>query len=301
MNNFKGKLSLKEFTRLLKSPLFDVSMSKNSSVANDMDQPLCDYYICTSHNTTVEDEQLFSKTTIEDYASALERGCRCLELILWDGPHGKPVIHHGRSFITDVEVHHVLRHGILPNAFKYSPYPLILSLEQHLSLEQQDFLADCLKRIFGEMLYDGDVATLTQLPSPNQLRGKIIVMADVKQTRSRKLQSIINICQSTWFENSKQKDEFYQVSSLSEIKARHQVETAGNDLIRHAARRLMRVYPAGIRVQSSNFDPVTYWNCGLQMVAINFQSGDCHLRTYLGRFRSSGGYVLKPKSGNIIQ
>ena len=262
-----------------------------------MDQPLCDYYICTSHNTVMEEGKLFSRTTIEDYTSALEKGCRCMELVLWDGPNGEPVIHHGRTFTVDIEIHHVLRYGILPNAFKCSPYPLILSVEQHLSLEQQDVLADCLKSVFGEMLYISDVDTLTQLPSPDQLRGKVIVMTDTTQRLSRKFRSVINICQSIWFENSSRKDEFYHVSSLSEIKAKHQIETTGNDMIKHADQRLMRVYPAGIRVQSANYDPVTYWNSGFQMVALNFQSTDDHLIINWGRFRSTGGYVLKPKSG----
>jgi len=262
-----------------------------------MDQPLCDYYICTSHNTHVEEDGLYNRITIEDYALALEKGCRCLELVVWDGPNGKPVIRHGHSFSVDIEIHHVLRYGIYPNAFKYSPYPLILFIEQYLSPEQQNFLADILKNIFGEMLYIEDIGTLTQLPSPNQLRGKVIIMTDVTQTLTQNFHSVINICQSIWFDNLNQKDEFYHVSSLSEIKAKHQVETAGCDLIRHTNQRLMRVYPAGIQVQSSNFDPVTYWNYGIQMVALNFQSGDAHLTTNLGRFSSTGGYILKPKAG----
>lgn len=33
----------------------------------------------------------------------------------------------------------------------------------------------------------------------------------------------------------------------------------------------MRTYPKGSRVDSSNYNPQTMWNAGIQMVAINFQ------------------------------
>jgi len=72
------------------------------------------------------------KSTIEGYVSALEKGCRCIELDLWDGPDGEPVIYHGHTFTTEILARDVLRYGILPYAFKFSPYPLILSVESHL-------------------------------------------------------------------------------------------------------------------------------------------------------------------------
>lgn len=36
---------------------------------------------------------------------------------------------------------------------------------------------------------------------------------------------------------------------------------------------LSRVYPCGVRVDSSNFDPCPSWKLGCQMVALNFQTG----------------------------
>ena len=34
----------------------------------------------------------------------------------------------------------------------------------------------------------------------------------------------------------------------------------------------MRVYPAGMRIDSSNFNPVVFWMFGIQMVALNYQT-----------------------------
>ena len=41
---------------------------------------------------------------------------------------------------------------------------------------------------------------------------------------------------------------------------------------------MSRVYPGGLRVSSSNFDPFPFWEAGMQMVALNFQSNEMQLR-----------------------
>lgn len=58
-----------------------------------------------------------------------------------------------------------------------------------------------------------------------------------------------------------------------------------------------RIYPAGRRIESSNYDPVRMWNAGVQMVALNYQTGDRSMQLNQGRFLQNGscGYVLKPE------
>ena len=38
----------------------------------------------------------------------------------------------------------------------------------------------------------------------------------------------------------------------------------------------MRTYPKGTRFDSSNYDPTLLWGCGVQMVALNFQTPGLH-------------------------
>ena len=69
-------------------------------------------------------------------------------------------------------------------------------------------------------------------------------------------------------------------------------------LEKHNVRYLMRVYPSGFRVNSSNFDPIGFWRRGVQMVALNWQTYDLGLQINEAMFASEedrGGYVLKPK------
>jgi hypothetical protein len=64
------------------------------------------------------------------------------------------------------------------------------------------------------------------------------------------------------------------------------------------ARHMTRTYPAGTRVDSSNYNPILAWSLGCQMVALNFQTNDTPLLLNDGLFRQNGycGYVLKPPS-----
>jgi hypothetical protein len=61
---------------------------------------------------------------------------------------------------------------------------------------------------------------------------------------------------------------------------------------------MTRTYPAGTRVDSSNYNPTVAWSVGCQLVALNFQTSDAPLILNDGRFRQNlgCGYVLKPPS-----
>jgi hypothetical protein len=69
--------------------------------------------------------------------------------------------------------------------------------------------------------------------------------------------------------------------------------------IAHVANNyLLRMYPNGDRLASSNYDPVPGLLCGVQMVALNYQTNDRYMRLYRDFFRTNGncGYILKPAS-----
>ena len=60
--------------------------------------------------------------------------------------------------------------------------------------------------------------------------------------------------------------------------------------------RLIRMYPGGLRQDSSNANPVHAWNYGIQMAALNYQNEDDMMPLCYGKFLDNGGcgYVLKP-------
>lgn len=68
-------------------------------------------------------------------------------------------------------------------------------------------------------------------------------------------------------------------------------------ITRHNMRYMMRVYPNGWRVASTNFDPLKYWRRGVHMVALNWQTYDLGMQMSDAMFAGGtdqSGYVLKP-------
>ncbi|KAJ2660122.1 1-phosphatidylinositol 4,5-bisphosphate phosphodiesterase delta-1 [Coemansia sp. RSA 1199] len=142
----------------------------------DLDMPLNQYYISTSHNTYLTGDQLVGSSTVEQYIHALLRGCRCLELDCWDGRFGEPVVCHGHTFTTRILFEDVIV-AISRYAFAVSPLPVILSFETHCSLPQQARMASILKKHLGGMLVRApmDDSYEYELPSPNRLKYRIII------------------------------------------------------------------------------------------------------------------------------
>ncbi|KAE8039275.1 hypothetical protein FH972_011703 [Carpinus fangiana] len=85
--------------------------------------------------------------------------------------------------------------------------------------------------------------------------------------------------------------------SLSEQELENATKTHGPDIIRFTQKNLLRVYPKGTRLDSSNYDPMLGWMHGAQMVALNMQGYGKFLWIMQGMFRANGGcgYVKKPK------
>ncbi|OBS75907.1 hypothetical protein A6R68_17640, partial [Neotoma lepida] len=129
------------FTNFMRSPACDVFNPLHHEVYQDMDQPLCNYYIASSHNTYLTGDQLLSQSKVDMYARVLQEGCRCVEVIL--------------------------------------------SIENHCSIQQQRKIAQYLKGVFQDKLDLSSVDTgeCRQLPSPQSLKGKILVKnLDVKES-----------------------------------------------------------------------------------------------------------------------
>ncbi|PWN94007.1 hypothetical protein FA10DRAFT_264603 [Acaromyces ingoldii] len=158
-------------------PLSGVSGA--DKLTQDMTKPLSEYFISSSHNTYLVGGQWKGDSTVEGYIRALQQGARSVELDCWDGANNEPQITHGRTLTSKVPFRDVIV-AIGRYAFVASPYPLILSLEVHNDLAQQDVIAQILKTTLGDKLLTAKLANrdgMSDLPSPEELKGKILVKA----------------------------------------------------------------------------------------------------------------------------
>ncbi|MEQ2241932.1 1-phosphatidylinositol 4,5-bisphosphate phosphodiesterase delta-4 [Ilyodon furcidens] len=87
-------------------------------IFQDMTQPLCHYFISSSHNTYLMEDQLRGQSSMEGYIRALNRGCRCVEVDCWDGANGEPIVYHGHTFTSKILFKDVVN-ALGKYAFKY--------------------------------------------------------------------------------------------------------------------------------------------------------------------------------------
>jgi phosphatidylinositol phospholipase C gamma-1 len=93
----------------------------------------------------------------------------------------------------------------------------------------------------------------------------------------------------------------YQLmSSFGEKQAMHLASSKAGQaakFVQYNIRNFARVYPKGSRVNSSNYDPQVLWNCGAQVVALNYQTPDRPMWVNMGKFKvnAKSGYLLRPE------
>ena len=404
-------IGLRAFDAYLNSPTNEAMDPAKLTCYQDMSRPLSHYWCASSHNTYLDGGQLTSNSSVQRYISDLQGGCRCVELDCWDGPDNDPIIYHGHTLTSKIRFEDAIK-GIAANAFRTSEFPVILSLENHCSVVQQNVMQSMMKKHFGEMLCRPELTADGELPPLNSLCRKIVLKGKVSkatalasgveqgeasdsededdEAQKRMIQSsmkhikmerkLVEVAEedeevapgqmifdeaaerpplqrtsttplstegkvvatpeerlpqrsslSLWssgekkkkdtkekkakvdaelsavtflagvkfksFEESKATAAANEMSSFSENKTEKLMEKGlSAQWVDYNSRQMSRIYPAGLRVDSSNYDPVPSWCMGSQIVALNYQTDGIPMQLNDGKFEENGkcGYLLKP-------
>ncbi|KAF9161731.1 Phospholipase C [Actinomortierella ambigua] len=326
------KFTVDSLTSFLLSSDNSIIAPKHQVVHQDMTQSISNYFISSSHNTYLLGHQLTGQSSIEGYIRALQNGCRCVELDCWDGADGQPVIYHGRTLTSKILFRDVIE-AISTYAFVNSPYPLILSLEIHCDLEQQEIMARTMTQKLGSWLVVAPLGNNSEsLPSPEEMMFKILIKSKVQSETEHQVESeseseseresegeesvkvpkakkakiriakalsdITIYCQSRhWKGWSHEHCMPNKIISFSERVSLRHVKQSLQDYTNFNKTHLTRVYPAGFRINSTNYDPHQHWSAGCQVVALNYQNYDRGMQMNSAMFSLNGhcGYVLKPQ------
>uniref|UniRef100_A0AAZ3RB45 Phosphoinositide phospholipase C n=1 Tax=Oncorhynchus tshawytscha TaxID=74940 RepID=A0AAZ3RB45_ONCTS len=178
----QGLITLEGFSRYLVSDENGVIPPEKLDQSEDMTFPLSHYFINSSHNTYLTAGQLAGSSSVEMYRQVMLAGCRCVELDCWKGrtTEEEPVITHGFTMTSEICFKEVIE-AIAECAFKTSPFPVILSFENHVdSPKQQAKMAEYCRSIFGDALLIDPLEKYplesgVPLPSPQELMGKILI------------------------------------------------------------------------------------------------------------------------------
>ncbi|KAG5466596.1 hypothetical protein LSCM1_00761 [Leishmania martiniquensis] len=326
-NQKSDRMTLNAFTAFLLHPHHNsVVDARQLQLTDSMDHPLPHYFISSSHNTYLTGNQLNSESSCGMYRDVLLAGCRCVEIDCWDGPGGVPVVYHGRTMTTKIAFEDVIR-TINDYAFRnpsenpetaWNPleFPVIVSLEVHTGTEQTNRMADILRSVLKERLFFSRLDSSSYTPA--KLKGKILVkwkmnsagVEDVKDKTGSGIRadrraplptaldlsacvSIGTVRSTSWGAD----EQPFNVQSYVEGEVSRLEACSSADFTLQNTRMLSRVYPAGTRIDSSNYDPMPMWRLGCQLVALNWQTRDQNFRVNEGFFTHQNGgcgYVLKP-------
>ncbi|KAL3194909.1 hypothetical protein MRX96_045821 [Rhipicephalus microplus] len=300
----QGFLGIAGFREMLLSEEHDIFDAKHRQVCQDMNQPLNHYYIASSHNT--KDAAAWSWMSGTDLMTSPSFTTATLS-----PPRYSSGTSSNRSSLY---------------AFRESQYPVILSLENHCTLEQQKVMAKHLVEILGSLLYKRPVGDReTAMPPPSALLNKVLIKGKKlnkdlsldededsedegtaaktshKAVLAKELSDCVNYCKATHFKSFEEAENwhFNEMASFSEVKASKISSTpeGAQSFVRHNSKHLSRIYPKGTRTDSSNYDPIKFWNVGCQIVALNYQSWDQKMFFNEAKFSLNGrcGYVLMPE------
>ncbi|PKA62680.1 Phosphoinositide phospholipase C 6 [Apostasia shenzhenica] len=358
-------ISVEDFYQYLFSD--ELNPPIKSQVHHDMTAPVSHYFIYTGHNSYLTGNQLSSDCSDVPIIKALQRGVRVIELDMWPNSTKDNIdILHGRTLTTPVALLKCLK-SIKEYAFVASPYPVVITLEDHLTPDLQAKVAQMVTETFGDILFYPESDTIQEFPSPESLKNKIILStkppkeyleAKSFKEENRSVNENVSKEEEGWGkevpdpktemksyeheddENEKDHDDDdaddeddgqkrlksspVEYKCLITIKAgkpkgtlkdalrvdldkvrrlslsEHQLAKAaashGGDLVRFTHRNILRIYPKGTRVTSTNYNPMLGWMHGAQMVALNMQGYGRSLWLMHGFYRANGGcgYVKKP-------
>lgn len=217
----------------------------------------------------------------------------------------EPRVLHGYTLTKEVSFRDVCM-AIRDHAFAVTDLPLIVSLEVHAGAQQQEIMVQIMEQVWEGLLVPPPDKHSDVLPPPGDFRRKILVKVKYappgtdtaaisdedagpvdpeaaakkkKKKPSKIIHPLSNLgiyTRGVSFKSLTQPEASMptHVFSLAEKAVAELHEKEAKQLFEHNRKYMMRAYPSGLRIGSSNLDPAGFWRKGIQIVALNWQNWD---------------------------
>jgi len=180
IDNLKITLSLREFNNMLNSHPLTVYKIDKFRQEVDLDRPLTDYFINSTHNTYITGHQLTGESSTKMYSLSLLDGYRLVELDCYNGEGDDIIITHGYTLVSKLNLVDIL-HELKSSAFVNSSMPVILSIENHLDEYHQNIMAKQFKEILVDLYIFPSDKKPDHLPTLRELQNKFIIKCGGKR------------------------------------------------------------------------------------------------------------------------
>ena len=303
--SYKVRNSLRDISKYSSFVITGTDLNKTSNSS----KKLCDFYVASAYRPYMVKNQYLDYCSLEVFEEVLRTGVRCVYIDVFNsymGEDADPIITNGfesgewKLTYNTIQLEHALQlidkvvfsSGYVNNF--NDPFILCLNLKTNSNFKCLNKVARLLYEVFGNRLLNNNYTYQSQHIMTKKIKefmGKVIIFSSGGFQNSN-LEEFVNY---TWETNGLKKISYESIDAR--IENTNEVKMDTEELKNFNKNGMTLVTPNENTFFTYNYDPNIGWDCGCQMVFLNYQNVDENMNTYIEKFQTNS---FVKKSNNMI-